>query len=185
MLALAAPAYAQSITDTSTSSAATSAAVTAEPAQRKMIKSYITEPGRKPRSVRKQIVPAARLPADVGFEAVPSGWGPESQPEFPVGTFLFHGNYCGVGNRPGTRPIDALDAACMHHDACVGFDELPSCACHARLQGEATAVAQDPREPPDIQFLASITAAGSPLLLCDPTPRRFRHPHARQGRTRH
>ncbi len=32
--------------------------------------------------------------------------------------FLIYGNYCGPGNRgPAHRPIDALDAACMHHDA--------------------------------------------------------------------
>ena len=84
------------------------------------------------------------------------------------GGLLFHGNYCGPGNRPGTRPVDALDAACMRHDACGRFNAVPSCACNARLQYEATAVARDPAQRPDIQFLASITAAGAGLLLCQP-----------------
>ena len=84
------------------------------------------------------------------------------------GGLLFHGNYCGPGNRPGTRPVDALDAACMRHDACRRFNALPSCACNARLQYEAAAVARDPAQRPDIQFLASITAAGAGLLLCQP-----------------
>lgn len=84
------------------------------------------------------------------------------------GGLLFHGNYCGPGSRPGTRPVDALDAACMRHDACGRFNALPSCACNARLQYEAAAVAQDPAQRPDIQFLASITAAGAGLLLCQP-----------------
>jgi hypothetical protein len=82
------------------------------------------------------------------------------------GAYLFHGNYCGPGNRPGTRPVDALDAACMHHDACVPSEGLPSRACNARLQHEAAAVARNPVQPPDIQFLASVTAASAALLLC-------------------
>jgi hypothetical protein len=84
------------------------------------------------------------------------------------GGLLFHGNYCGPGGRPGTRPVDALDAACMRHDACAHFNGLPSCACNARLQYEAAALAHDPAQRPDIQFLASITAAGAGLLLCQP-----------------
>ncbi len=82
------------------------------------------------------------------------------------GAYLFHGNYCGLGNRPGTRPVDALDAACMRHDSCVPSEGLPSCACNVRLQQEAAAVASDPAQSPDIQFLASVTAAGAALLLC-------------------
>ena len=82
------------------------------------------------------------------------------------GAFLFHGNYCGPGNRPGTQPVDALDAACMRHDACAPSEGLPSCACNARLQYEAAAVARNPVQPPNIQFLASVTAAGAVLLLC-------------------
>jgi hypothetical protein len=84
------------------------------------------------------------------------------------GGLLFHGNYCGPGSRSGTRPVDALDAACMRHDACARFNALPSCACNARLQYEAAAIARDPAQRPDIQFLASITAAGAGLLLCQP-----------------
>ena len=92
------------------------------------------------------------------------------------GGLLFHGNYCGPGSRPGTRPVDALDAACMRHDACARFNALPSCACNARLQYEAAAVARDPAQRPDIQFLASITAAGAGLLLCQPPLQVFRDP---------
>ena len=85
------------------------------------------------------------------------------------GGLLFHGNYCGPGGRPGARPVDALDAACMRHDACArSTTSLPSCACNARLQREAEAVAQNPAQPPDIQFLASITAGVAPLMICDP-----------------
>ena len=29
---------------------------------------------------------------------------------------LIHGNYCGIGNRPGTPPVDLLDAAQVHGD---------------------------------------------------------------------
>jgi hypothetical protein len=98
------------------------------------------------------------------------------------GGLLFHGNYCGLGGRPGTRPVDALDAACMRHDACGRFNDLPSCACNARLQYEAAAIARNPAQPPDIQFLASFTAAGAGLLLCQPPSQVYRDPVSRSAR---
>ena len=79
---------------------------------------------------------------------------------------LLHGNYCGPGNRPGP-PVDALDAACMRHDPCMPATGLPSCGCMTRLQNEAEAVAHNPAEPPDVQILASATAAGAALTLCE------------------
>jgi hypothetical protein len=79
---------------------------------------------------------------------------------------LLHGNYCGPGNRPGP-PVDALDTACMHHDACMPSTGLPSCGCMTRLQHEAEAVARNPAELPDIQILATATAAGAALTLCE------------------
>jgi hypothetical protein len=81
---------------------------------------------------------------------------------------LFHGNYCGVGSRAGTAPVDVLDAACMRHDACTPSGGIPSCACNARLQVESTAIAQDAHQPPELQFLASMTAAGAGLMICSP-----------------
>jgi hypothetical protein len=81
---------------------------------------------------------------------------------------LFHGNYCGVGSRAGTAPVDALDAACMRHDACTPSGGIPSCACNARLQVESTAIARNARQPPELQFLASVTAAGAGMMFCTP-----------------
>jgi tRNA(fMet)-specific endonuclease VapC len=88
---------------------------------------------------------------------------------------LFHGNYCGVGSRAGTAPVDALDAACKRHDACTPSGGIPSCACNARLQVESTAIAQDAHQPPELQFLASMTAAGAGLMICAPASSRARH----------
>jgi hypothetical protein len=82
------------------------------------------------------------------------------------GPLLIHGNYCGIGNRPGTAPIDALDAACMRHDACTQTGQLPTCACDERLRIEATAIARDPRTRPDVQAIAAATAGGMTILLC-------------------
>ncbi|URD35017.1 hypothetical protein M6G65_21010 [Methylobacterium tardum] len=57
------------------------------------------------------------------------------------GAILIYGNYCGPGNRgPGYAPIDALDLACAHHDACStdpASGILTSCACNRRLEVEA------------------------------------------------
>ena len=88
---------------------------------------------------------------------------------------LFHGNYCGVGSRAGTAPVDALDAACKRHDACTPSGGIPSCACNARLQVESTAIAQNAHQPPELQFLASMTAAGAGLMVCAPVSSRVRH----------
>ena len=80
--------------------------------------------------------------------------------------FLIHGNYCGIGSRPKTAPVDALDTACMHHDACTPPVGLAQCGCTARLRYEAEAVAHNLAQPPDIQLLASATAAVAALSPC-------------------
>ena len=82
------------------------------------------------------------------------------------GPLLIHGNYCGIGNRPNTPPTDALDEACMHHDACTDEGKMPNCACNNRLKTEAMRIAQDPRTPPKIQTLAATMAASMAILIC-------------------
>jgi hypothetical protein len=84
------------------------------------------------------------------------------------GATLIHGNYCGAGNRPGTPPIDALDLACMNHDACSPTGGIPNCDCNARLRDEAAAVAADPRQAPELRSLASLTAAAATMMICKP-----------------
>ncbi|MGT2489355.1 hypothetical protein ACU4GA_32515 [Methylobacterium oryzae CBMB20] len=52
-----------------------------------------------------------------------------------AGKELFHGNYCGKGQRgEGLPPTDALDAACMRHDACYVAAGYRSCGCDARAE---------------------------------------------------
>lgn len=82
------------------------------------------------------------------------------------GPLLLHGNYCGIGGRPGLPPVDVLDAACMRHDACTKTGALPNCACNERLQREATAIVEDPRTTPELKTLAAATAAGMAVLIC-------------------
>ena len=83
--------------------------------------------------------------------------------------FLIYGNFCGPGNRgPGYPPIDALDLACAHHDACspdMSTGALPTCRCNRRLQVEASTVAGDPRMPERTRQMAQFIsrfASGSP-----------------------
>jgi hypothetical protein len=97
---------------------------------------------------------------------------------------LFHGNYCGVGSRAGTAPVDALDAACMRHDACTPSSGIPSCACNARLQAESTAIAQNTHQPPELQFLASVTAAGAGMMFCKPVSLNAAAPSIRSAGSR-
>jgi hypothetical protein len=83
------------------------------------------------------------------------------------GALVFHGNYCGPGNKGiDPAPVDALDAACMRHDACVKDFQIPSCGCNARLAEEAAAVAADPRAPADEREAADFTAHGAEALPC-------------------
>lgn len=89
----------------------------------------------------------------------------------PKGALVFHGNYCGPGSRgAGLPPIDALDRACMHHDACsppVG-QGLPTCSCNDRLVREATVVARTPRIDDALRTAAEFVAVGAKALACEP-----------------
>ncbi len=85
------------------------------------------------------------------------------------GALLFHGNYCGPGNRgPGVRPADALDAACRRHDACTPDGRLPSCACNARLHADASRIARDPRQPAGLRRLSAVVSAAATIPICAP-----------------
>lgn len=118
---------------------------------------------------------APEVPAASQVDVVPPGEVRIPAPRDPKnldpttnGLTLIHGNYCGVGSRPG-GPIDALDVACMHHDACTPTGGLPTCGCNARLREEAAAVSRDPRQPVELQSLASMVAAAATVMLCKPT----------------
>lgn len=85
------------------------------------------------------------------------------------GQLVYHGNYCGPGNKGvHPAPVDALDAACMRHDACTKDFELPACSCNQALHKEAMLVAEDPRAPTEEREAASFTAEGAQQLPCKP-----------------
>lgn len=98
---------------------------------------------------------------------IPTPRDPKNLDPTTNGLTLVHGNYCGVGQRPG-GPIDALDVACMHHDACTPTGRLPTCDCNARLRDEAAAVARDPRQPTELQSMAAVVATAATMMLCKP-----------------
>jgi hypothetical protein len=84
--------------------------------------------------------------------------------------FLIYGNYCGPGNRgPRYRPIDALDRACAHHDACWPADPgvLPACTCNERLHVEAGLVARDPHAPAKTRETAQFISDFATAIPCD------------------
>jgi len=86
------------------------------------------------------------------------------------GALLIYGNFCGPGNRgPGYPPIDALDRACAHHDACWPDPDsglMPSCACNRRLEVEAGQVARDPRARAETRQAAQFIADFATALPC-------------------
>jgi len=76
VLALSAPAFAQTTIQTSPS-VGVSAGVTIAPEQRTKIKQFVVEKKVKPITVKEKVAVGATLPADVELVAVPSDWGPE------------------------------------------------------------------------------------------------------------
>lgn len=118
-------------------------------------------------------LPAAVSAQDLAARAptVEAPAAPDLGNGLPKGTLVFHGNYCGPGSRgDGLPPVDALDRACMHHDACsppVG-QGLPSCACNDRLEREAALVARTPRIPNDLRTAAEFVTVGAKALACEP-----------------
>lgn len=80
---------------------------------------------------------------------------------------LIHGNYCGPGNRAPLAPIDALDRACMHHDACSPpRGRVAACACNDRLNREAALIADDPGEAQTVRDTAEFIAGTALALPC-------------------
>ena len=84
-----------------------------------------------------------------------------------AGKELFHGNYCGKGQRgEGLPPTDDLDAACMHHDACYDAAGYSSCACDATLKREASVVSDSPRVSLEVRRRALSVIEASDAMEC-------------------
>jgi hypothetical protein len=84
-----------------------------------------------------------------------------------AGEELFHGNYCGKGQRgEGLPPTDGLDAACMRHDACYDTAGYHSCACDAALKREATVVADSPNASLEVRRRALSVVEAAAAMDC-------------------
>lgn len=85
---------------------------------------------------------------------------------------IVHGRYCGFGNsQTGTRPIDAIDRACMQHDACVGENLIPACGCHVRFEHASAAIARSRRVDPGQRRIAALLHEEVAALPCVPEER--------------
>lgn len=83
------------------------------------------------------------------------------------GKALFHGNYCGAGQRgEGLPPTDDLDAACLRHDACFDAAGHRSCACNVRLEREAAAVSERPGLSRQVRERALSVAQAAEVMAC-------------------
>ena len=84
-----------------------------------------------------------------------------------AGEALFHGNYCGKGQRgEGLPPVDELDAACQRHDACYDAAGGPSCDCDKALGREATKVADAPGVALEVRRRALSVVEASTGMAC-------------------
>ncbi len=83
------------------------------------------------------------------------------------GRDLYHGNYCGHGNRgEGVAPTDELDAACKRHDDCYGAARRRSCACDAVLKREALVLANTARLSRVLRARAASVAEAADFMGC-------------------
>lgn len=109
------------------------------------------------------------VPALLGFALA----GPalaQSDPYRRAPSALFHGNYCGPGNKAPAPPIDALDAACARHDGCSPAGGPAPKACNLRLQRDAEAVSHDPHQSSDLRTLAGFVSVGASMMASAPGP---------------
>lgn len=84
-----------------------------------------------------------------------------------TGRQLYHGNYCGYGNRgEGLPPTDALDAACMRHDACYDRAGHRSCGCDRILEREAAVIANSTRYSRRLRERAGIVVQAGNVMEC-------------------
>lgn len=84
-----------------------------------------------------------------------------------AGEELFHGNYCGKGQRgEGLAPTDDLDAACMRHDACYDTAGYSSCACDAVLKREASRVSDSPNASLEVRRRALSVIEAAEAMTC-------------------
>lgn len=56
----------------------------------------------------------------------------------PTGLFLNYGNYCGLSRNGPGAPVDAIDAACKKHDACLATawdwaNPVKQCVCNIQF----------------------------------------------------
>lgn len=84
-----------------------------------------------------------------------------------TGKALFHGNYCGAGQR-GERlaPIDDLDAACFRHDTCYDAAGSRSCNCDRILRREASDVSERPSVALEVRKRALTVAQAADVMTC-------------------
>lgn len=88
-------------------------------------------------------------------------------PNVLLGRELFHGNYCGAGQRgENLPPIDALDAACMRHDACYDAAGHRSCACDRTLKREAANVSERPDVALEVRRRALLVVEAAEGMGC-------------------
>src|SRR5690606_1532637 len=58
---------------------------------------------------------------------------------------LFHGNWCGAGDRNRSSPVDALDAACRAHDLCYERSGRNACTCDKALLRATARLIRNPQ----------------------------------------
>lgn len=83
-----------------------------------------------------------------------------------AGTNLYHGNFCGAGNRgDDVPPTDELDAACKRHDEC--FDATNrACSCNEPLRRDAYRVSELKSASRELRARAAAVLEAIPGIQC-------------------
>jgi hypothetical protein len=84
-----------------------------------------------------------------------------------AGRDLYHGNYCGRGNRGEDKvAADELDEVCRRHDACYETAGHRSCNCDRRLKAEALAVSKLASLSREVRARAASVVQAADLMGC-------------------
>jgi len=88
---------------------------------------------------------------------------------------LFHGHWCGAGDRDRAAPVDAFDAACRAHDLCYERVGRNACSCNRAFLKATARLVKDPGTEESIRSKAATANSLFSAAPCVETPGRARN----------
>lgn len=107
--------------------------------------------------------------------ALSTAGGEVAQPPAP----LFHGHWCGAGDRNRAAPVDAFDAACRAHDLCYERVGRNACSCDRVFLRATARLVKDPSTDESIRGKAATANSLFSAAPCVEAPGKARNARKR------